>query len=241
MAILAEHVGFRGRRGRWRSGRRTRPSWRPRSCKHVGQPQRPAASSTWKQCRSNAERRSSAEVDDAPPEVFTPALYHPPPQFFYDAEPAPSAPPEAPVPNKRRCKPSLKARESADAAPEPLRASAPRAAAPREATHGWCYGAFEGVSEVRADGTLVQGWLKVPIEVGDDLGENDEAMAPVPEWDFSEFDRYVGTYNPQANVPVAQQPVPGAIDVGDYYITNDDQILRAIGEAVPSSTACCGR
>ena len=169
-------------------------------------------------------------------QVFTPAPYHPPPQFFYDAEPAPSAPPEAPaappeapVPNKRKCKPSLKARESADAAPEPLRASAPRAAAPREATHGWCYGAFEGVSEVRADGTRVQGWLKVPIEVGDDLGENDEAMAPVPEWDFSEFDRYVGTYNPQANVPVAQQPVPGAIDVGDYYITNDDQILRAIG------------
>ena len=183
-------------------------------------------------------------------EVFTPAPFHPPPQFFYDAAPTPSAPPEAPAapleapaappaardPNKRQCKQSRRALESAEAAPKAASAAAPRAAAPRAAapcaaTHGWCYGAFKGHSEVKADGSLEQGWLKVPvpIEVGDDLGENDEAMAPVPEWDFSEFDRYVGTYNPQANVPVAQQPVPGAIDVGDYYITNDDQILRAIG------------
>ena len=189
-------------------------------------------------------------------EVFTPAPFHPPPQFFYDAAPTPSAPPEAPAapleapaappaardPNKRQCKQSRRAMESAEAAamesaeaaPKAAsaaapRLAAPRAAAPRAETHGWCYGAFKGHSEVKADGSLEQGWLKVPIEVGDDLGENDEAMAPVPEWDFSEFDRYVGTYNPQANVPVAQQPVPGAIDVGDYYITNDDQILRAIG------------
>ena len=153
-------------------------------------------------------------------QVFNPAPFYPQPHLFYDTAPAPSAPPEAPA-----------APPEAPAAPldPPDPKKRGRAAAPREATHGWCYGAFEGVSEVRADGTRVQGWLKVPIEVGDDLGENDEAMAPVPEWDFSEFDRYVGTYNPQANVPVAQQPVPGAIDVGDYYITNEDQILRAIG------------
>ncbi len=181
-------------------------------------------------------------------QVFTPAPYYPQPQFFHDAAPAPSAPPEAPAappeapaappeapaappeapgPTKRIRVASRRAEESAAAAPKPLRASAPC-----KATHAWCYGAFEGLSEVRRDGSRVQGWLKVPIEVGDDLDdENDEAMAPVEEWNYTEFDRYVRTYNPQMNVPEAQQLVPGsiAIDVGDYYVANDGQVLRAIG------------
>ena len=173
-------------------------------------------------------------------QVFTPAPYYPRPQFFYDAAPAPSTPPEAPAappeaPARGRIrKQSRRAEESSAAAPKPLRASAPR-----KATHAWCYGAFEGVSEVLIDGTRVQGWLKVPIEEGDDLieegddldDENDEAMAPVKEWNYTEFDRYVRTYNPQMNVPEAQQLVPGsiAIDVGDYYVAIDGQVLRAIG------------
>jgi len=170
-------------------------------------------------------------------QVFTPAPYYPQPQFFHDAAPAPSAPPEAPAappeapaappeapgPTKRIRVASRRAEESAAAAPKPLRASAPC-----KATHAWCYGAFKGVSAALADGTRVQGWLKVPIEEGDDLiEENDEAMAPVEELNYTEFDRYVRTYNPQMNVPEAQQLVP--IDVGDYYVAIDGQVLRAIG------------
>ncbi len=101
-------------------------------------------------------------------------------------------------------------------------------------------------AELAAAATRVQGWLKVPIEEGDDLieegddlieegddldDENDEAMAPVEERNYTEYDRYVRTYNPQMNVPEAQQLVPGsiAIDVGDYYVAIDGQVLRAIG------------
>jgi hypothetical protein len=96
------------------------------------------------------------------------------------------------------------------------------------------------VSAVLADGTRVQGGLKVPIGEGDDLieegddldDENDEAMADVEEWNYTEFDRYVRTYNPQMNVPEAQQLAKDgsiAIDVGDYYVAIDGQVLRAIG------------
>ena len=183
-------------------------------------------------------------------EVFTPAPFHPPPQIFYDAAPTPSAPPEAPAapleapaappaardPNKRQCKQSRRALESAEAAPKAASAAAPRAAAPRAAalraeTHGWCYGAFKGHSKVKADGSLEQGWLKVPvpIELGaDDDDENDETMAPVPGFDSDKFFAYVATHSHRAIV-AAEHPVPGGIDVGDYYMTTDDRVLRVIG------------
>ena len=179
-------------------------------------------------------------------EVFTPAPFHPPPQIFYDAAPTPSAPPEAPAapleapaappaargPNKRKCIPSLRAMESAEAAPKAASSAAPRAAAPRAATqHGWCYGAFKGHSKVKADGSLEQGWLKVPvpIELGaDDDDENDETMAPVPGFDSYKFFAYVATHSHRAIV-AAEHPVPGGIDVGDYYMTTDDRVLRVIG------------
>ena len=172
-------------------------------------------------------------------QVFTPAPFHPPPQFFYDAAPAPSAPPEAPAapleapaappaardPNKRQCKQSRRALESAEAAPKAASAAAPRAA------HGWCYGAFKGHSEVKADGSLEQGWLKVPvhIELGADVDENDEATAPVPGIDYDTFFAYVATHSHRAIV-AGEHPMPGGgIDVGDYYMSNEDRVLRAIG------------
>ena len=160
-------------------------------------------------------------------QVFNPAPFYPQPHLFYDTAPAPSAPPEAPAaPPEAPAAPPEAPAAPLDP-PDPKKRG--RAAAPREATHGWCYGAFKDYSKIGPDGTLIQGWLKVPIGVGDDGDENDEAMAPVEEWDFGEFDSYVGTFNPQADVPAAQQPVPDAIDVGDYYMANDDRVLQAIG------------
>ena len=121
--------------------------------------------------------------------------------------------------------------ESAEAAPKAASSAAPRAAAPRAATHGWCYGAFKGHSKVKADGSLEQGWLKVPvpIELGaDDDDENDETMAPVPGFDSYKFFAYVATHSHRAIV-AKKHPVPGGIDVGDYYMTNEDRVLRVIG------------
>ena len=205
-------------------------------------------------------------------QVFTPAPFHPPPQFFYDAAPAPSAPPEAPAapleapaappaardPNKRKGKQSRRALESAEAqmdksddddeewepaARDPNERKgkqsrralesaegAPKAAS-AAATHGWCYGAFKGHSEVKADGSLEQGWLKVPvhIELGADVDENDEATAPVPGIDYDTFFAYVATHSHRAIV-AGEHPMPGGgIDVGDYYMSNEDRVLRAIG------------
>ena len=133
--------------------------------------------------------------------------------------------PAARDPNERKGKQSRRALESAEGAPKAASAAAPRAAA-----HGWCYGAFKGHSEVKADGSLEQGWLKVPvhIELGADVDENDEATAPVPGIDYDTFFAYVATHSHRAIV-AAEHPVPGGIDVGDYYMTTDDRVLRVIG------------
>ena len=38
----------------------------------------------------------------------------------------------------------------------------------RASKYGWCYGSFDKYSGVKADGTLAQGWLRIPYEVRDD-------------------------------------------------------------------------
>jgi hypothetical protein len=101
-------------------------------------------------------------------------------------------------------------------------------AAQRPATSGWCYGAFEGYSEVRADGTLVQGWLKIPLGVDDDFDDVDEATVPVKEFDATAFLAYVA--KAPSERADAQGPVPHTIDVGDYYMmAAEDRVLRVIG------------
>lgn len=159
-------------------------------------------------------------------ELFKAGPFYPTPWSVDDCEPEPEPESETePSQNgKRLRKPSQKVREAAAA-------NRAARAANRAGNYGWSYGAFQSHSgDVKEDGTLTQGWLRIPLE--EDQKEKAAGKAPVKEFDNSAFLADMASYNETflAECFKTQGPKPHTIDVGEYYtMPAEDRVIRIIG------------
>ena len=156
-------------------------------------------------------------------ELFKAGPFYPTPWSVDDCEPEPEPgpEPEPSQPGKRLRRPSQKMRENA---------AANRAASAAN-RYCWSYGAFQSHSgDVKEDGTLTQGWLRIPLE--EDQKEKAAGKAPVKEFDNSAFLADMASYNETflAECFKTQGPKPHTIDVGEYYtMPAEDRVIRIIG------------
>ena len=154
-------------------------------------------------------------------ELFKAGPFYPTPWSVDDCEPepepGPEPEPEPSQPGKRLRKPSQKVKENRAAS-----------AANR---YGWSYGAFQSHSgDVKEDGTLTQGWLRIPLE--EDQEEKAARKAPVKEFDNSAFLADMASYNETflAECYKAQGSKLHTIDVGEYYtMPAEDRVIRILG------------